>query len=225
MPSLEKKNQQRYRTMSYFINASIEIIKEEGLTNLSIRKAADRAGYNSATLYHYFSSFEELCMFASIKFVDDYAKDLPNYVAQEDTPLTTYFKIWECFCYHSFKHPDEFWLLFLKNIPESSGITHYFEEYYAIYPKNWSAEINEYENMLASDNLLERDHILLTNTLAKQEITIPISHIRQINEMNILIYRGMLSQIRENPGKLTPDEATKRAIKYMKRTLMAYGID
>ena len=37
-----------------------EIIEEEGIDSLSIRKTAEKAGYNSATLYHYFSDFEEL---------------------------------------------------------------------------------------------------------------------------------------------------------------------
>ena len=41
--------------MSYFINATIELMEKEGIENLTIRKVAEQAKYNSATLYHYFS--------------------------------------------------------------------------------------------------------------------------------------------------------------------------
>ena len=68
------REEKRKRIMSYFINATIELMEEEGIENLSIRKVADRAGYNSATLYHYFSNLDELELFASIKCLDEYMK-------------------------------------------------------------------------------------------------------------------------------------------------------
>ena len=57
MTPISKKNQQRYHSMAHFIQVAIQIIQEEGLNALSIRKVAQRAGYNSATLYYYFSNF------------------------------------------------------------------------------------------------------------------------------------------------------------------------
>ena len=84
--------------MGYFINAALEIIEEEGIDSLSIRKTAEKAGYNSATLYHYFSDFEELRIFSAMKYLDQYAKDLPAYLEPVTRPLERYLKIWECFC-------------------------------------------------------------------------------------------------------------------------------
>lgn len=52
--------------MSYFINATIELMEKEGIENLTIRKVAEQAKYNSATLYHYFSNLDELELFASV---------------------------------------------------------------------------------------------------------------------------------------------------------------
>ena len=60
MQQKDRKQMYRQQTMGYFINAALEIIEEEGIDSLSIRKTAEKAGYNSATLYHYFSDFEEL---------------------------------------------------------------------------------------------------------------------------------------------------------------------
>ena len=76
------REEKRKRIMSYFINATIELMEEEGIENLSIRKVADRAGYNSATLYHYFSNLDELELFASIKCLDEYMKETLIYRAE-----------------------------------------------------------------------------------------------------------------------------------------------
>lgn len=38
--------------MSYFINATIELMEKEGIENLTIRKVAEQAKYNSATGLH-----------------------------------------------------------------------------------------------------------------------------------------------------------------------------
>ena len=62
-----RREQKRKRVMAYFINATIELMEEIGIENLTIRKVAERSKYNSATLYNYFDSLDELEMFASVK--------------------------------------------------------------------------------------------------------------------------------------------------------------
>ena len=153
MTPIYKKNQQRYHSMAHFIQVAIQIIQEEGLNALSIRKVAQRAGYNSATLYYYFSNFEELCIFSCMHLIDEYAKELQSYLAQARTPLEKYLKIWECFCIYSFRNPDEFWLLFFKHLEEGEKISQYFKEYYLIFPENWTDEVREYEEILTSGDL------------------------------------------------------------------------
>lgn len=56
-------NIKKKRVMMYFIEATQELILKEGLENLSIKKIAEKAGYNSATIYNYFENLEVLnCM-------------------------------------------------------------------------------------------------------------------------------------------------------------------
>lgn len=43
------RQEKRKRIMSYFINATIELMEKEGIENLTIRKVAEQAKYNSAT--------------------------------------------------------------------------------------------------------------------------------------------------------------------------------
>ena len=69
------RQEKRKRIMSYFINATIELMEKEGIENLTIRKVAEQAKYNSATLYHYFSNLDELELFASVKCLDEYMQE------------------------------------------------------------------------------------------------------------------------------------------------------
>ena len=43
-----------------FIEATKHILQEDGYDHLTIREIAQRAGYNAATLYHYFRDLDEL---------------------------------------------------------------------------------------------------------------------------------------------------------------------
>ena len=63
MESLDKKYIQKVRMVKYFVDATIEIIEKEGYEAVTIRKVADIAGYNSATLYNYFDNLEHLLFF------------------------------------------------------------------------------------------------------------------------------------------------------------------
>ncbi len=144
MQQKDRKQMYRQQTMGYFINAALEIIEEEGIDSLSIRKTAEKAGYNSATLYHYFSDFEELRIFSAMKYLDQYAKDLPAYLEPVTRPLERYLKIWECFCLHSFSHPDIFWLLFFKHADTNWDFSYYFHAYYDIFPESWSEDAANY---------------------------------------------------------------------------------
>ena len=222
MTPISKKNQQRYHSMAHFIQVAIQIIQEEGLSALSIRKVAQRAGYNSATLYYYFSNFEELCIFSCMHLIDEYAKELQSYLAQARTPLEKYLKIWECFCIYSFRNPDEFWLLFFKHLEDGEKISQYFKEYYLIFPENWTDEVREYEEILTSGDLYEREYLSLVKSLGSMADRLSEEEIYKINEMNILIYRGMLAFMRENPGRFTPEEATEKTVEYMRHTLRSY---
>lgn len=85
MDALEKKELQRNRMKRYFIDSAKELIKEEGLENLTTKKIGDRAGYSYATIYNYFENFNELiciCIeefsFEMKEFLKERIKDVPD---------------------------------------------------------------------------------------------------------------------------------------------------
>ncbi len=55
-----KNTVQEERMKNYFIQATKEILRGEGLKVVSVRNIAERAGYSYATLYNYFSDVNEL---------------------------------------------------------------------------------------------------------------------------------------------------------------------
>ncbi|NSL85757.1 TetR/AcrR family transcriptional regulator [Chitinophaga sp. Mgbs1] len=57
---LSKKELQEQRVRGYFIDATKELLKSEGLKSVSVRNIADKAGYSFATLYNYFKDVKDL---------------------------------------------------------------------------------------------------------------------------------------------------------------------
>jgi AcrR family transcriptional regulator len=57
---MKNKEIQEERMRNYFIQATKEILKGEGLKCVSVRNIAERAGYSYATLYNYFNDSKEL---------------------------------------------------------------------------------------------------------------------------------------------------------------------
>ena len=100
--------------MSYFINATIELMEKEGIENLTIRKVAEQAKYNSATLYHYFSNLDELELFASVKCLDEYMQETLIHKAEGKDFQEWYLGQWRCFCRHSFQRPRIYNFLFFS---------------------------------------------------------------------------------------------------------------
>lgn len=71
---MKNKEIQESRMRGYFIEATKDMIKGEGLKSLSVRSIADRAGYSFATMYNYFRDVNELVFICAQDFFDDLSK-------------------------------------------------------------------------------------------------------------------------------------------------------
>jgi len=67
----------------YFIQATKEILKAEGLKSISVRNIADRAGYSYATLYNYFKDIKDL-IFLCVK---DFQSEIETSVFEKTTGI------------------------------------------------------------------------------------------------------------------------------------------
>ena len=205
-----RREQKRKRVMAYFINATIELMEEIGIENLTIRKVAERAKYNSATLYNYFDSLDELEMFASVKCLNEYVKTSQIKYSEGKSMREWYLGEWRCFCEQAFRHPRIYNFLFFSPLGETN-MTEIFRRYYEIFPQEKVEEIEEYEEFL-------------TKVLQEKEYNLTDKEISELNEMSILIFRGMLETMRIDKNKPTLAQAVHRTVQYLENTLRVYHL-
>jgi AcrR family transcriptional regulator len=219
---MDNKEIQRKRMLSYFIEATNEIIEREGIEAVTIRKVATMAGYNSATLYNYFENLNHLLFFASLKYLKDYAEDLPKFTKGSKGPIETYINVWRCFSYHSYSKPEIYSSIFFNEFSHSK-VNDSIRTYYSIFPEEINEDSKDFLPMLLEDNIHMRDYNILKSAADKG--LIKEEHLHDINEMNVLIYQGMLSGLLNKSRDLSVDEAVEKTLKYIKKTLKAYTVD
>ncbi|AOY78321.1 TetR family transcriptional regulator [Clostridium formicaceticum] len=215
---MDKKEIQKRRIMSYFIEATNKIIEEEGIEAITVRKVADLAGYNSATMYNYFENLDHLIFFTSMKYLKEYAVALPEYLRGAEDSLDKYLRIWKCFCTHSYGNPKIYQLIFFEKFCDS--LKDSIREYYNIFPEELGEQPEELLPMLLKQNIPERNLPLL-KTCAKDGF-LQDEYLDEVNEMTLVIYQGMFTRVLKNQVDYSVDEAVDRTLLYIKKTIEAY---
>lgn len=68
---MKNKEIQEKRMKEYFIQATKDILRGEGIKSLSVRNIASQAGYSYATLYNYFKDINDLIFLCVSDFQDE----------------------------------------------------------------------------------------------------------------------------------------------------------
>ncbi|RJS50293.1 TetR family transcriptional regulator [Bacillus sp. PK3_68] len=200
--------------MSYFIDATAQIIEKEGIEKVTIRKVADLAGYNSATIYNYFSDLSHLISFASMKFLKKYTDALPEYLSKAKTPLEKYFLIWECFCKYSFESPQIYYAVFSSDLGvHPSNLS----DYYDFFPTDLLGLPENLKDMFLESNLPRRTRIALQQCVTENYIK--ESEADQLAESHYLIWQGMLTMFINNRSNYSVKEATEMTVKHIQNTI------
>lgn len=199
---------------SYFIEAAVKIIEEEGIDNVTIRKVADIAGYNSATIYNYFEDLSHLIFFASMKFMKQYTDALPTYLSKAKTPLEKYLLLWECFCDHSFASPEIYYAIFSSDLgvhPKK------LNEYYDFFPTDLKMIPAEFRYMVLEPSLSKRTRIALEQCI--KDGSIKEADADRMAETHYLIWQGALTMFFNNRSAHTVDQATDMTINHIRNTI------
>lgn len=77
--AMTKKEIQEKRMKEYFIQATKDILKAEGINALSVRNIADKAGYSYATLYNYFKDINDLVFLC----INDFQQECKLFVSKQ----------------------------------------------------------------------------------------------------------------------------------------------
>ena len=116
MEKMDKKEIQRQRMMKYFIEAGKQIILEEGVKNVTVRKVADLAGYSYATLYNYFEDLSALLYHCGVGFLDEcceYVKNAEKPCGDDKQRVKNSIMH---YARYFIQFPQQFQLLFIENM-------------------------------------------------------------------------------------------------------------
>ncbi len=210
---MDKKEIQRNRMMKYFIDATVHIMKEESIEQVTIRKVADIAGYNSATIYNYFQELSHLIFFAAMTFLKDYTDALSKLLVKEKNAMEKYLMTWECFCKYSFADPKIYHAIFSSNIGNQQE--ELLKNYYTIFPTDIIELPEEMLPMVLESNLAKRGRVILEKCV-KEGVLKP-QNAEEINEMAVLVWQGMLTLLLNNRRHYSTDEAVEKTMKYIRQ--------
>ncbi|MDD2527190.1 MAG: TetR/AcrR family transcriptional regulator [Lentimicrobiaceae bacterium] len=115
------KEIQEQRVRQYFIDATREILKGEGLKAVNVRAVSERAGYSFATLYNYFKDLNEVIFIC----VQDFMMECEVMIERESTGLKPGFarikKRMELFIRYFTQYPDIFELFYTERMNDTSS--------------------------------------------------------------------------------------------------------
>lgn len=205
-----KKQIQKKRIMSYFINATEEIIDEVGINGVTLRKVADRAGYNSATVYNYFENLDHLIFYAAMKYIKDYAHALDTYLKDAKNAMDRFLKVWECFCDYAYDKPEIYNAIFFPNLEKH--FEDYVADYYGLFPEDMVSTDKNISTMLLKTDINERGQT--TVFACVNEGYILSEDANKLNDMTLLIFEGMLKRVLNN--KISYDDARNNTMDYIK---------
>lgn len=169
-----------------FISATIELIKEIGITNVSIRKIATKTNMNSANIYYHFDNLDHLLGLASIYFIQEYLLEVSEKVKLAKNSFEEYMIIWECFAHYAFLNPNLYKRIFFKFLTKDYNL---FEEFYSYFPEYKEKLNNDYLEIFMKDNIYERNKTLLKKVVADGE------KVDMLNEVHLLLFKGLLEEI------------------------------
>ncbi len=195
-----RKDLRRHRMMRYFIEAAEELIQSDGLKNLTIRNVTERAGYSSATLYNYFDDLDELIMFTAFKFRRGYMQDLSREIKPEMNALEQFIRLYEIFCYHSFRSPDIYMTLFFGR--HSRNYKDVFQTYYKIFPEELTSLTTFLSDVLMQNDIWEIDRAAVHHLVAQGYIK--AENQEQVANLTVRMHESYLYDMILDP-KRDPD--------------------
>ena len=207
------------------IEATTQLIEEEGIKGVSIRKVASRAGYTSGTIYLYFEKLEELIFLSSLKYLKYYNENLENYVKKSNNSYEENLLVWKFFCECSFEEPEIFHSIFFSSFKfQKDKVNEYYElkDFYKIFPEEIKDFSSKFYPMLLKLNLEERNKYLI-GKMVRDKYMSP-SHVYSLNQTQIYIYKGFLEKAMTNRDKNRNNRIKRSCIRALELIFKAYII-
>lgn len=204
------KKLQRNRVILDFINACDELILDEDLDDITLRKVAKKAGYNSATLYNYFENLDHLIFLSAMRFVKDYSLALEAYVKDAKNAMDRFLMVWECFNDYAFDKPEIYKAIFFPEL--KNEIADYVQQYYNLFPEDLMRSDFVITTMLLKTDIHDRAMTTVTDCI--NEGFIREEDGEALNELTLLVFEGVLKKVLA--GKISYENARNKTMDYFK---------
>lgn len=203
--------EQRNQIFACFINAASELMENEGMESLTLRRVAKQAGYNSATLYNYFKDLDHLTVYASMKYFEDYNRNLARYLADEQDAFQRFLFMWRFFCASAFRHPHAYYNLFYGKY--SGELTEIIHAYYEVFPEELGELDDSVLEMLTCGSLVERNWQMLQPVL--EGASLSLEERESMNEIILYCFKELLTQKIQMGDALDNQTLIERQLSYI----------
>ncbi|MRH41501.1 TetR family transcriptional regulator [Aquibacillus halophilus] len=210
-----RKEIQRARMWRYFLDAATEVIEEEGLDQVTIRKIADRAGYTSSTAYNYFKDLSHLKFFAAMRFTTDYINELPLYLEKGTNTIDSWLYSWECFCKHSFDRPEIYAIIFMDDL--GGAVDELLADYYNVYEEDLIRLPEEIRSIVSELNFSKRSMLYIKK--AVDEGFIKEEEVDLLADTTLMLWKGMMNTVLNHRRNYTKEQAVQQTLYYVYETV------
>lgn len=181
-------------TKKKYIDVAYSLICKEDFSQINIRKIAAMTGFSVGNLYRHFSSLDELLLYATVLYFQDYfisAEKICQNAQDNIASIGSYIKYEQLFAHYSFYHPHLMYNLYFGN---ASNRTNYIiDDCMSIYfpdPESSSATMQKLSN---HQSLEERylDILQLFIYGNKKPCDVPL---KLLNASIFYMYKGFLHE-------------------------------
>lgn len=173
-----------------YIIAAQQIIRNDGLDALSIRRLGGDLQCNTANLYRYFDSLEELSMYAALSYLRNYLCEVGDLLKREGDCIKQYFGVWDCYCKHAFANAVFFDLLFWSKYHTQLYII--MKEYYALFPEEVK-DLGEMRTVFMQGDFDYRDYLFLDDCVRQGRID--EDNAVMLNRISINMFKGFFKKV------------------------------
>jgi AcrR family transcriptional regulator len=113
---MKNKEIQEQRIKGYFLQATKDLLKSEGLQSVNVRNIADRAGYSYATLYNYFKDINDLVFLCVHDFYEECAQHVREHVKKQERGIKRLRASIRAYVDFFVQYPGIFALFFMENL-------------------------------------------------------------------------------------------------------------
>ncbi|MGI6006515.1 MAG: TetR/AcrR family transcriptional regulator [Ruminococcus sp.] len=174
-----------------YIQITSEILENEGIEGVTIRKVAEKAGCTSAVLYKHFENKEHLIMLASVKFLEPYIIEFLKQTARKDiTSIQMDLWLWKFFISEAFRNKPYYELMFFSD--QKDMLEECVYEYYQMFPEVQKHFDGFTASIIFSNNLNEREFIRLRRAANAGLIT--MENAALLGRLSVAVFQGLFNQ-------------------------------